>query len=70
MIKIVVAGSTGRMGRTLLEAVLGAQDLSLHAALEQRAMRQSGATWGSWSDRRRAWTSPSSPKRRWRARTC
>ena len=36
MIKIVVAGSTGRMGRTLLEAVLGAQDLSLHAALEQR----------------------------------
>ena len=36
MIKIVVAGSTGRMGRTLLEAVLGAQDLGLHAALEQR----------------------------------
>ena len=36
MIKVVVAGSTGRMGRTLLELVLGAQDMSLHAALEQR----------------------------------
>jgi len=35
MIKVVVAGSTGRMGRTLLEVVLGAPDLSLHAALEQ-----------------------------------
>ena len=35
MIKVVVAGSTGRMGRTLLDAVTGASDLSLHAALEQ-----------------------------------
>ena len=36
MIKVVVAGSTGRMGRTLLEMVLGAPDLSLHAALERQ----------------------------------
>ena len=36
MIKVVVAGSTGRMGRTLLETVFGSADLSLHAALEQR----------------------------------
>ena len=35
MINVVVAGSSGRMGRTLIEAVLGAQDLRLHAALEQ-----------------------------------
>jgi 4-hydroxy-tetrahydrodipicolinate reductase len=36
MIKVVVAGSSGRMGRALLEAVFAAPDLSLHAALEQR----------------------------------
>jgi 4-hydroxy-tetrahydrodipicolinate reductase len=35
MIKTVIAGSHGRMGRTLLEAVLAADDFSLHAALEQ-----------------------------------
>ena len=46
MIKIVVAGSTGRMGRTLLEAVLGAQDLELHAALEQRGHPAIGRTVG------------------------
>ena len=36
MINVVVAGSSGRMGRALLEAVLAEPDLSLHAALEQR----------------------------------
>lgn len=35
-IKLVVAGSAGRMGRALIEAVLGAPDLTLAAALEQR----------------------------------
>jgi len=34
MIKIAVAGSSGRMGRSLLEAVIAAPDLGLHAALE------------------------------------
>lgn len=34
-LKIAVAGSTGRMGRSLLEAVLQATDLQLSAALEQ-----------------------------------
>ena len=34
--KIVIAGAAGRMGRALLEAVLGAPDLELAAALEQK----------------------------------
>jgi 4-hydroxy-tetrahydrodipicolinate reductase len=33
--RIIVAGASGRMGKALLEAVIGAADLSLHAALEQ-----------------------------------
>jgi 4-hydroxy-tetrahydrodipicolinate reductase len=33
-IKIAIAGSSGRMGRTLLENVLQSEDLVLHAALE------------------------------------
>jgi len=35
-IKLAVAGSSGRMGRALIEAVLGAPDLQLAAALEQK----------------------------------
>jgi 4-hydroxy-tetrahydrodipicolinate reductase len=35
-IKLAVAGSSGRMGRALLEAVLGAPDLALAATLEQK----------------------------------
>ncbi len=33
--KIAIAGSSGRMGRTLIEAVLKAEDMQLAAALEQ-----------------------------------
>lgn len=33
--KVVIAGSSGRMGRVLLEAVAAAPDLNLHAALER-----------------------------------
>lgn len=33
--RIVVAGASGRMGKALLEAVIAAPDLALHAALEQ-----------------------------------
>jgi 4-hydroxy-tetrahydrodipicolinate reductase len=33
--KLVIAGSGGRMGRALLEAVVAAPDLTLHGALEQ-----------------------------------
>ncbi len=33
--RIAVAGSSGRMGRTLIEAVMKAEDMSLAAALEQ-----------------------------------
>jgi 4-hydroxy-tetrahydrodipicolinate reductase len=33
--KIVIAGASGRMGRVLIEAVLGCDDLTLHAALDQ-----------------------------------
>ena len=35
-IRLAVAGSSGRMGRALIEAVLGASDLKLAAALEQK----------------------------------
>ncbi len=35
MIKVVIAGASGRMGKTLLEAVAGAADMRLHGALER-----------------------------------
>ena len=33
-LRIAVAGASGRMGRMLIEAVLGAPDLTLHGALD------------------------------------
>lgn len=33
--KVVIAGASGRMGKALLEAVAGASDFKLHAALER-----------------------------------
>jgi 4-hydroxy-tetrahydrodipicolinate reductase len=36
LLQVVVAGSSGRMGRALLEGVFQAPDLRLHAALERR----------------------------------
>ncbi len=41
-IKIAIAGSGGRMGKTLLESVLQSDDLMLHAALEHSASAQLG----------------------------
>jgi len=35
LIRIAIAGSSGRMGRMLIEAVLGSEDLQLSAALDQ-----------------------------------
>ncbi|HEY7658624.1 MAG TPA: 4-hydroxy-tetrahydrodipicolinate reductase [Burkholderiales bacterium] len=35
-VRLAVAGSSGRMGRALVEAILGASDLKLVAALEQK----------------------------------
>jgi 4-hydroxy-tetrahydrodipicolinate reductase len=35
MLKIVIAGSTGRMGHALLEGVIGDAELKLHAALDR-----------------------------------
>lgn len=35
-IRIVVAGATGRMGQTLLRAIAGSKDFTLHAALERK----------------------------------
>ena len=35
MIKVVIAGASGRMGKTLLEAVAGASDMQLHGALDR-----------------------------------
>ncbi|MBE0623283.1 MAG: 4-hydroxy-tetrahydrodipicolinate reductase [Burkholderiales bacterium] len=40
--KIAIAGSTGRMGRTLIEAILASADLQLSAALEVAASPQLG----------------------------
>jgi len=45
-IKLVVAGSAGRMGRALIEAVLGAPDLALVAALEQKGHASIGKAVG------------------------
>src|SRR5437867_25049 len=33
-LRIAIAGASGRMGRMLIEAVLGAPDLALHGALD------------------------------------
>ncbi len=41
-IKIAIAGSNGRMGKTLLESVLQSDDLTLHAALEHSGSAQLG----------------------------
>jgi len=41
-IKVAIAGSGGRMGKTLLESVLQSDDLMLHAALEHSASAQLG----------------------------
>ncbi|MDO8413393.1 MAG: 4-hydroxy-tetrahydrodipicolinate reductase [Gallionellaceae bacterium] len=41
-IKIAIAGSGGRMGKTLLESVLQSPDLVLHAALEHAASQHLG----------------------------
>jgi 4-hydroxy-tetrahydrodipicolinate reductase len=41
-VKVAVAGSSGRMGRMLIEAVLGDANLSLAAALEQSGHPQVG----------------------------
>jgi len=41
-IKVAIAGSSGRMGRTLLEGVFQADDLALHAALEHNSSAQLG----------------------------
>ena len=35
MIKVVIAGASGRMGKTLLEAVAGAGDMRVHGALDR-----------------------------------
>jgi 4-hydroxy-tetrahydrodipicolinate reductase len=43
-IKLALAGASGRMGRALLEAVLGAPDLALAAALEQKGNAHVGKT--------------------------
>ena len=41
-IKVVIAGSTGRMGKALLEGVLQSDDLQLHAALDHQGSEYLG----------------------------
>jgi len=48
-IKIAIAGSSGRMGKTLLENVLLADDLALHAALEHGSSAMLGRDAGEFS---------------------
>jgi 4-hydroxy-tetrahydrodipicolinate reductase len=48
-IKIVIAGSSGRMGRALLEAVSVADDLNLYAALEHASSSNLGRDAGELS---------------------
>ena len=45
-IDVAVAGATGRMGRVLIEAVLGSSDMRLAAALEQKGHAQVGSDAG------------------------
>ncbi len=40
--RVAIAGSTGRMGRVLLECVANAEDMVLHAALEHAASEHGG----------------------------
>ena len=50
--KLAVAGSTGRMGRALLEAVAQADDLVLHAALEHESSPNIGRDAGEFGGAR------------------
>jgi len=46
MLKVVITGSTGRMGQALLEGVFADKDLSLHAALDKAGSPQIGRDTG------------------------
>jgi 4-hydroxy-tetrahydrodipicolinate reductase len=47
MIKVAIAGISGRMGRVLLEAVMAADDLRLHAALDRAGSAALGTDAGA-----------------------
>ncbi|MCC6067776.1 4-hydroxy-tetrahydrodipicolinate reductase [Ferrovum sp. PN-J185] len=47
-IRIAIAGSTGRMGRTLIDEVLSDNELTLSAALERRGHSLLGRDPGDW----------------------
>jgi 4-hydroxy-tetrahydrodipicolinate reductase len=49
--KIAIAGATGRMGRMLIECVLGANDLSLGAALDRADSPELGTDAGAFLGR-------------------
>jgi 4-hydroxy-tetrahydrodipicolinate reductase len=51
-IKVVVAGCSGRMGKTLLECVLQAEDLVLHGALEHANSAEVGKDAGEFGGTR------------------
>ena len=51
MLNIVIAGSTGRMGYALLEAVLSDTELKLHGALDQASCPALGRDAGEFSGR-------------------
>ena len=63
--KIAVAGSGGRMGRALLEAVNGGDDVELAAALEAAGSPFLGKTPANWSGHRAA-----DHQRRYREKPC
>lgn len=50
-IKIAIAGSTGRMGRMLIEAVLGAEGCELHTALDRAGSGAIGQDAGAFLGR-------------------
>jgi len=47
MIKVAIAGTSGRMGRALLEAVMAADDLRVHAALDRSGSPTLGSDVGN-----------------------
>jgi len=46
-VKLAIAGAGGRMGRTLIDAVLADRELSLAVALDVPAARRSARSWAA-----------------------
>ncbi len=57
MMKIAIAGATGRMGKMLIEAVLNCSDAELVGALEHESCPLLGEDAGAFLGKKLAWPS-------------